>query len=116
MASNSKPNVADETFVIRSVRNDGTKFRPGDWIERISATLASFSSSPSSLSLKGPKGAKPCVIDGEKCLVVESQLANSNPAAYEFIMNFAYSNDLRIQQDRRCRVKTVTVDRRVNDN
>ncbi len=105
-----KPKDTEETFVIRSVRNDGSKFRPGDWIERISATLASFSTSPS--LMKAPTGAKPCVIDGEKCLVVESQLAKSNPAAYEFIMNFAYSNDLRIQQDRRCGAKTVTVERR----
>jgi hypothetical protein len=114
MTLNIKPNDSDETFVIRSVRNDGSKFRPGDWIERISATLASFSTS-SAVTMAGPKGAKPCVIDGEKCLVVESQLAKSNPAAYEFIMNFAYSNDLRIQQDRRCRDKTVTVDRRASD-
>ena len=108
-----KPKNATETFVIRSVRNDGSKFRPGDWIERISATLASFSTAPSK-SMKPPTGAKPCVIDGEKCLVVESQLAKSNPAAYEFIMNFAYSNDLRIQQDRRSGDKVVTVNRRSN--
>ena len=109
-----KPKEAAETFVIRSVRNDGSKFRPGDWIERISATLASFSTSPVA-SMKPPTGAKPCVIDGEKCLVVESQLSKSNPAAYEFIMNFAYSNDLRIQQDRRSIAKTVGVDRRSNE-
>ncbi len=111
MALETKSKETPETFVIRSVRNDGSKFRPGDWIERISATLASFNTTPNK---KAPKGAKPCVIDGEKCLVVESQLAKVNPAAYEFIMNFAYSNDLRIQQDRRNREKSVTVDRRSN--
>jgi len=108
-----KTKEVSQTFVIRSVRNDGSKFRPGDWIDRISATLASFSTSPSA-HMKPPTGAKPCVIDGEKCLVVESQLAISNPAAYEFIMNFAYSNDLRIQQDRRSMDATVAVDRRSN--
>ena len=114
MALDIKPKEPDETFVIRSVRNDGSKFRPGDWIERISATLASFNTTPS-LNIHAPQGAKPCVIDGEKCLVVESQLAKSNPAAYEFIMNFAYSNDLRIQQDRRSRNKDVVNDRRSNN-
>ncbi|MFV2059646.1 MAG: DUF3579 domain-containing protein [Gammaproteobacteria bacterium] len=114
MALDRKPKESNETIVIRSVRNDGSKFRPGDWIERISATLASFSATPV-LNQKTPSGAKPCVIDGEKCLVVESRLAESNPAAYEFIMNFAYSNDLRIQQDRRCREKTVVNDRRSQD-
>ncbi len=105
-----KAKVTAETFVIRSVRNDGSKFRPGDWIERISATLASFNTTPTAKNVS--LGAKPCVIDGEKCLVVESLLATSNPAAYEFIMSFAYSNDLRIQQDRRSKDRQVTVDRR----
>ncbi|VAW95293.1 hypothetical protein MNBD_GAMMA22-26 [hydrothermal vent metagenome] len=111
MEINSKVTV--ETFVIRSVRNDGSKFRPGDWIERISATLASFNTSP--VTDHSSKGAKPCVIDGEKCLVVESQLATVNPAAYEFIMSFAYSNDLRIQQDRRSKSRNVSVERRSHE-
>ena len=51
----------------------------------------------------------------EKCLVVDSQLAETNLAAYEFIMNFAYSNDLCIQQDRRSRRRDVTVERRSTD-
>ncbi|MFV1983912.1 MAG: DUF3579 domain-containing protein [Thiohalomonadales bacterium] len=114
MALDSKHKGFKETIVIRSVRNDGSKFRPGDWIERISATLASFNTITSP-GMYAPQEAKPCVIDGEKCLVVESQLAKSNPAAYEFIMNFAYSNDLRIQQDRRTGTKVVVVDRRVNE-
>ncbi len=105
-----KAKVTAKTFVIRSVRNDGSKFRPGDWIERISATLASFNTIPVAKNVS--RGAKPCVIDGEKCLVVESQLAISNPAAYEFIMSFAYSNDLRIQQDRRSKNRDVAVNQR----
>jgi len=113
MNLDNKSKDSPETFVIRSVRNDGSKFRPGDWIERISATLASFNTSPTPNN--APKGAKPCVIDGEKCLVVESQLAKSNPAAYEFIMNFAYSNDLRIQQDRRSNDRSVVEKRRASD-
>jgi len=114
MALDIKPKEPTETIVIRSVRNDGSKFRPGDWIERISATLASFNTTPTP-NMKASTGAKPCVIDGEKCLVVEYTLAKSNPAAYEFIMNFAYSNDLCIQQDRRSRDRHVTVNRRSHE-
>lgn len=104
-----KPLQKNQTVVIRSVRNDGSKFRPSDWIERLAATLSSFGSSQQ----KGyQQAAKPCMIDGEKCLVVDGKLAELNPAAYEFIMNFVYSNDLSFQQDRRQRDQFVNKDRR----
>ncbi len=85
-------------IVIRSFRNDGSRFRPSDWIERVSSTLVTYNKYPEHDFLPSVT-ARPCIIDGEKCFVVNSQLAQVNPNAYDFIMQFAFSNNLSIKQD-----------------
>lgn len=88
----------DDRIIIESVREDGRVFRPNDWIERMSALLATFGPDH---RLHYADSVQPCMIQGEKCLVVERGLAQRNPAAYEFILKFASDNALRIQEDRR---------------
>lgn len=89
---------SDEKWVIRGVTEEGKKLRPGDWVERISSTLANFGSDQ---RLQYSNSVAPCIIDGEKCLVVARNLSEINPAAYDFIMGFAKSNQLCIREDRR---------------
>ena len=102
--------MADEdVMVIRGVREDGGKFRPSDWIERISASLAHFGTDN---RLSYSRSAMPCVIKGEKCLVVERGLRDSDPDAYEHIMGFAKTNKLCIVEDRRQQQRAVDKDRR----
>lgn len=88
----------EEKWVIRGVTEEGKKLRPSDWIERISSTLASFGTDQ---RLQYSQAVAPCMIDGEKCLVVARNLNDLNPAAYEFVMGFAKSNQLSIREDRR---------------
>jgi len=88
----------DERVVIHGTREDGSRLRPGDWVERLSSTLASFAADR---RLRYNASVKPCVIDGQKCLVVARCLAEVDPQAYQFIMSFAESNRLRVQIDRR---------------
>lgn len=90
--------IQDEKVVIHGTREDGSRLRPGDWIERLSSTLATFSADR---RLRYNTSVKPCVIDGQKCLVVARCLAEADPQAYQFIMSFAESNRLRVQFDRR---------------
>lgn len=88
----------EEILVIHSTREDGGRLRPSDWIERISSTLASFNGDH---RLHYAHSVQPCIVGGEKCLVVARGLEDSNPVAYEYIMNFARSNRLTIKEDRR---------------
>ncbi len=88
----------DERVVIQGIKEDGSKLRPSDWIERISSTLASFGEDQ---RLHYSKSVNPCVIDGQKCLVVARCLEQTNPEAYHFVMAFARSNNLRMMVDRR---------------
>ena len=88
----------EDILVIQGIRNDGAELRPTDWIERISSTLASFGSDH---RLQYCNAAQPCVYKGERCLVVARGLEQSNPDAYQFIMQFAKSNNLQTFKDRR---------------
>jgi len=79
-------------LVIESVREDGKKFRPSDWIERLSANMGTFGPDH---RLHYAKTVKPAMVNGEKCLLVDKSLEVENPAAFQYIMNFAKSNNLR---------------------
>ncbi|NOY71537.1 MAG: DUF3579 domain-containing protein [Gammaproteobacteria bacterium] len=81
-------------LVVESVVEDGRRFRPGDWIERISTTLANFGSDQ---RLHYSASVRPCVIDGEKCLLIDPTLQKTNPVVYEHILQFVTSNGLKIR-------------------
>jgi len=81
-----------QKLVIESVRVDGKRFRPSDWIERISANMGSFGADH---RLHYSKSVQPCVVDGEKCLMVDESLKTEDPTAYEYIMAFARNNALK---------------------
>ncbi|MGD8483262.1 MAG: DUF3579 domain-containing protein [Thioalkalispiraceae bacterium] len=94
--SNREPD--EEILVIQGMRDNGDKLRPSDWIERISSTLASFGADH---RLQYCRSVQPCIVGGEKCLVVARGLETSNPQAFDYIMQFARSNRLKTFTDRR---------------
>lgn len=100
---------ASEKIIIEGIKQDGNKFRPSDWCERLATTLASFGDDQ---RLKYCKSAHPCIINGVNCLIVERDLASKSPESYEFLMAFAEENQLNIQEDRRSRQVEVPLDRR----
>lgn len=85
-----------EKLVIESVREDGKKFRPSDWIERISANMGTFGPDH---RLHYAESVKPGIVNGEKCLIVDPSLESDNPAAFQYIMNFAQANALRSHRE-----------------
>lgn len=87
-----------EQWIIESVSEDGRRFRPSDWIERVSAMLATFGRDQ---RLRYDGEVHPCIIQGEKCLVVSKGLERRAPQLLQYIMEFAATNHLRIQEDRR---------------
>jgi hypothetical protein len=90
--------MSDDYLVISSMMENGQKFRPSDWIERLSSTLASFQVDH---RLRYSQGVQPCIINGEHCLVVARWLETTDQQAYDYVMNFARTNQLKIQADRR---------------
>ena len=94
---NPKP---QQQIFIQGITRDGKAFRPSDWAARLAGAMASFR----------PGGARggpmahigyspycfPQVVDGVKCVIVSEALRDLEPMAWDFVMNFARDNDLRV--------------------
>lgn len=79
-------------ILLVGVTNDGDKFRPSDWAERLYYALANY----------GPTGRlvfNPLVNikqgDKYKCFVIKPALKEKEPMTYDFLVEFARSNNLK---------------------
>ena len=101
--------AGSERIIIEGIKEDGNKFRPSDWCERLATTLASFGEDQ---RLQYCKSAHPCIINGINCLIVDKELELKSPESYEFLLAFASENKLKIQEDRRHNQQNIDKERR----
>ncbi len=87
-----------EEYVIQGVTNDGRKFRPSDWAERLCSLFATLG--PDNRTRYSPH-VFPVNRDGQVCVVVNRQLEAADPMAFNFLMGFARDNDLQVTTGRR---------------
>jgi hypothetical protein len=85
-------NSAKEVF-IQGVTRDGKTFRPSDWADRLCGVMTQ----PGSHLTYSP-WCVPTVINGVKCVVVNSALREIEPMAWDFAINFAKDNDLQMAE------------------
>lgn len=83
----------DKTIVIEGVTPQGKQFRPSDWAERMSGTMASFKNSR---ILYSPLLQPSVNNEGYKCVLLDPKLKESSPQVYQAIMDFAKANHLKI--------------------
>ena len=89
-------------FHIQGMTLQGRTFRPSDWSERLAGAMSSFRPA----GALGGRGAYigyspycvPQVVDGVKCVRVSEALKDIEPMAWDFVMNFARDNDLRVAE------------------
>jgi hypothetical protein len=94
--------TAPRTYFIQGITRDGATFRPSDWSERLAGAMSCFRPD----GVKGGIGAfigyspycVPRLIDGVKCVIVNEALKDIEPMAWDFVMNFARDNQLRVTQ------------------
>jgi hypothetical protein len=93
------PSNPREVF-IQGVTREGRTFRPSDWAERLAGVMSSFrpgGAQPGSHLSYSP-WCIPTVIDGVKCVIVNRQLRDHEPMAWDFVINFARDNDLKVSE------------------
>lgn len=83
-------------IIIESITEEGRPFRPSDWIERISGSLSTFGTDR---RIRYSHYLQPQILDGTKCLVIDAELHDRNPTAFNFLMDFARGNKLRIREE-----------------
>lgn len=83
----------DKKIVIEGITKQGKTFRPSDWAERMSGTMASFKDSRIHYS---PLLQPSINTDGYKCVLLDPELKETSPQVYQAIMEFAKKNNLNI--------------------
>lgn len=83
----------DKKIVIEGVTPQGKAFRPADWAERMSGTMASFKNQRIQYS---PLLQPSVNTEGYKCVLLDPKLKESSPEVYQAILDFAKQNQLKI--------------------
>ena len=79
-------------IIIEGITESGETFRPSNWAERMSGKLSTFKRH----RIQYSPLLQPSVKDGHKCVVLDQNLKESNPALYDSILKFAETNKLKI--------------------
>lgn len=86
-------NADKKKIVIEGVTEQGKTFRPSDWAERMSGTMAVFKNSRIYYS---PLLQPSVTTKGYKCVLLDPKLRETSPDVYQSIMEFAKKNNLKI--------------------
>ncbi len=86
---------AAQYLIIYGKTDQGQRFRPSDWAERLAGVLAQYRPigavyNPWAYS----PYASPRRIDGLPCVVIDHRLRDLEPLAWKFACDFASSNNL----------------------
>ncbi len=85
---------------IQGLTLDGKVFRPSDWAERLAGAMSSFRPGGARGGIGAHIGYSPLcvprVINNVKCVIVNEQLREIEPMAWDFVMNFARDNQLQV--------------------
>ncbi len=85
-----------EQLIIHGETQAGQRFRPSDWAERLSGVMSQFRPEGSVANpLTYSPYVFPRVIDGTRCVIVDQKLRELEPLAWQFVCNFALSNNLK---------------------
>jgi len=89
---NDKPG---QKLIIKGVTRDGRKFRPSDWAQRLTTSVANHTRGR---RLRFHPKVHMASIDGVNAVVVDVSLKGDDPMLYDFLVNFAEGNDLQVEE------------------
>lgn len=89
--------LTSEHVLIQGITSAGKTFRPSDWAERLAGVMSEFHPARKVGRRIGySPWCVPNTHEGAKCVVLNRQLRAFEPKAWDFVMNFAKDNDLRV--------------------
>lgn len=86
---NSKSNK----LIINGVTENGKKFRPSDWAQRLTGAVATYGPGR---RVKFHPNVRMATIDGINCVVIDTSMEEKDPMLYEFLINFGRENGLKL--------------------
>jgi Protein of unknown function (DUF3579) len=94
------PSTAAKEVFIQGITLDGKTFRPSDWADRLCGVMSPFrpgGPQPGSHLTYSP-WCIPTLINGVRCVVVNAELREVEPMAWDFAINFAKDNNLQMAE------------------
>jgi len=82
-------------LILKGITPEGSKFRPSDWAERLCGNLCTFRNRRMYYSPL----LRPAVIDGVKCVIVDSRLNDSHASLLSDVLQFAKKNNLQTAKE-----------------
>ena len=84
--------------VILGVTRSGQTFRPSDWAERLAGVISSIRPEPAAPGdhFSYSPWCVPNSLQGQKCVIVHTDIREFNVMAWDFLMGFARDNDLQV--------------------
>jgi Protein of unknown function (DUF3579) len=80
-------------LIIQGITIEGRAFRPSDWAERLCGVISTFGGDQ---HMRYSPYMRPIMLDGVRCVIVDSLLNEFEPKAHQFLINFAKDNRLLI--------------------
>jgi len=82
-------------IIIEGITENGKKFRPSDWAERMSGALSTFGRDQ---RIQYSPMLQPMTVNGIKCISVDPELKDLHPEMYNYIMNWVNNNHLKVSE------------------
>ncbi|PCJ31177.1 MAG: hypothetical protein COA90_07095 [Gammaproteobacteria bacterium] len=79
--------------IIQGITQEGNKFRPSDWAERLCGAVATYG--PGRRIIFHPN-VKLASHQGIKCVVIDASLENDDEMLFDFLSGFAEENKLQV--------------------
>lgn len=90
-----------QQLVIHGLTTEGQRFRPSDWAERLAGVMSQFRPAGSMGGhLTYSPYIVPMLVDGVRCVVVDTRLRELEPLAWKFVCDFAADNHLQTSEQR----------------
>jgi hypothetical protein len=87
--------IKHKCLTIIGVTPDGKDFRPSDWADRLCGALATLRGN----RVQFDDRLRPITLDGKRCILLDTSLAEEYPALYKDIIYFAEKNGLPFPED-----------------
>ena len=86
---------AVKRIIIEGITENGRKFRPSDWAERMSGALSTFGRDH---RIQYSPLLQPLTVNGIKCVAVDPHLKDSYPEMFAYIMRWVDMNHLKVTE------------------
>ena len=91
---------SSKELFIMGMTHAGKTFRPSDWAERLAGVMSQFrpGGACAGSHLSYSPWCVPTVMNGTKCVVINRDLRDYEPMAWDFCLNFAKDNELQVAE------------------